>query len=30
MAKIGTFVTDPKVGAYCQAKLDDGKVQVNP
>jgi hypothetical protein len=29
MAKIGTFVTDPKVGAYCQVKLDDGKVLLN-
>lgn len=26
MAKIGSFVTDPKVGAYCQIKLDDGKI----
>ena len=25
MAKVGRFVIDPKVGAYCQIDLDDGK-----
>lgn len=29
MAKIGSFVSDPKVGAYCQIKLDDGKILLN-
>ncbi len=29
MAKIGNFVADPKVGAYCQIKLDDGKILLN-
>lgn len=29
MAKIGSFVTDPKIGAYCQVKLDDGKILRN-
>jgi hypothetical protein len=25
MAKVGRFVIDPKLGAYCQITLDDGK-----
>jgi hypothetical protein len=25
MAKVGKFVIDPKLGAYCQIALDDGK-----
>jgi hypothetical protein len=25
MAKIGRFITDPKVGAYCQITLDSGE-----
>jgi hypothetical protein len=29
MAQIGTFVTDPKLGAYCRIKLEDGKVLLN-
>jgi hypothetical protein len=30
MAKVGTFVTDPGAGAYCQIKLDSGeKILVN-
>jgi hypothetical protein len=30
MAKVGPFVTDPKVGAYCQITLDSGeKILVN-
>ena len=30
MARVGRFVTDPKVGAYCQITLDSGeKIVVN-
>ena len=30
MAKVGRFVTDPKVGAYCRITLDSGeKILVN-
>ena len=30
MAKVGRFVIDPKLGAYCQVTLDDGtKILVN-
>jgi hypothetical protein len=30
MAKVGRFVTDPKVGSYCQIALDSGeKIVVN-
>jgi hypothetical protein len=30
MAKVGRFVIDPKLGAYCQIALDDGsKILVN-
>jgi hypothetical protein len=30
MGKIGTFITDPKAGAYCQVTLDSGeKILVN-
>jgi hypothetical protein len=30
MAKVGRFVIDPKLGAYCQIVLDDGaKILVN-
>lgn len=30
MAKIGTFVTDPKAGGYCRITLDSGqKIIVN-
>jgi hypothetical protein len=25
MGKVGRFVTDPKVGAYCQIRLDSGE-----